>query len=228
MDYAYLCQLNSYVVGGGLNSALWVCYRKETSHLLELFCSKQITKIETRVLTLSGGWLQYSPETPVTDEEWERAETTHPFDPTIHQEVMERFHQVIQATPTTLPEREYGPRLVCPKCNGEGFYLTEKLQTKKECTACKGTGKVLEPKLDYPCTYCRFKHYCWPRLFEEVREIVRHLHNQGRCPTVVQVTALLPPTTLRELKTLTAAVKAARETIEKQPSRGDADSHCVH
>jgi len=46
-DYSYRCQLNSYVVGGGLNNALWVCYRKETSHLLELFCSKKIAKVET-------------------------------------------------------------------------------------------------------------------------------------------------------------------------------------
>ena len=54
VDYGYRCQLNSYVVGGGLNNALWVCYRKETSHLLELFCSKKIEKIETRILTPSG------------------------------------------------------------------------------------------------------------------------------------------------------------------------------
>ena len=78
IDYAYRCRLNSYVVGGGLSNALWVCYRKETSHLVELFCSK---KIETRILTPSGGWLQYTPETPIEDEEWQRAEVTHPFDP---------------------------------------------------------------------------------------------------------------------------------------------------
>src|SRR5437016_5223902 len=56
VDYGYRCQLNSYVVGGGLSNALWVCYRKETSHLLELFCSKKIERVETRILTPSGGW----------------------------------------------------------------------------------------------------------------------------------------------------------------------------
>jgi hypothetical protein len=88
IDYAYRCQLNSYVVGGGLNNALWVCYRKETSHLLELFCSKKVDKIETRILTPSGGWLQYTPETPIEDEEWQRAEVTHPFNPKLHEEVL--------------------------------------------------------------------------------------------------------------------------------------------
>ncbi len=162
-DYSYRCQLNSYVVGGGLNNALWVCYRKETSHLLELFCSKKIAKVETRILTPSGGWLQFAPETPIEDEEWQRAEVTHPFDPNLHQEVIERFHQVIRSTPTKLPEREYGPRLVCEKCEGKGFYLTEKRQIKKACTACNETGKVLEPSLGFPCSHCRFKRYCWPQ-----------------------------------------------------------------
>ena len=44
VDYGYRCQLNSYVVGGGLNNALWVCYRKETSHLLELILLKEDRK----------------------------------------------------------------------------------------------------------------------------------------------------------------------------------------
>jgi hypothetical protein len=162
IDYAYRCQLNSYVVGGGLNNALWVCYRKETSHLLELFCSKNIEKIETRILTPSGGWLQYTPESPIEDDEWQRAEVTHPFDPTLHEEVVARFRKVIHATPTNLPDREYGPNLVCEKCNGNGFYLTEKKQIKRPCTACEETGKILEPKLAFPCSTCRFKKHCWP------------------------------------------------------------------
>lgn len=164
MDYGYRCQLNSYVVGGGLHNALWVAYRKETSHLLELFCSRQITKIETKVLTPSGGWLEYSPETPIQDDDWERAEVTHPFDPNLHLEVLERFRQIIRSTPTQLPEREYGPKLTCEDCQGKGFYLIEKRQIKKPCTACNETGKILEPKLEFPCTTCRFKAHCWSKL----------------------------------------------------------------
>lgn len=66
------------------------------------------------------------------------------------------------------------------------------------------------------------------RLVEEVREVVHQLHDQGRCPTVVRVTSLLPPTALREWRTLTAAVEAAREAIEKQWRPQEAGSLDVH
>lgn len=48
---------------------------------------------------------------------------------------------------------------------------------------------------------------------EEVREIVRELHRQGKCPTVTRVTSLLGKATLREWKALQAAVKAARQEL---------------
>jgi hypothetical protein len=41
--------------------------------------------------------------------------------------------------------------------------LTEKRQIKKACTACNQTGKILEPRLGFPCTTCRFKPHCWPK-----------------------------------------------------------------
>jgi hypothetical protein len=87
---------------------------------------------------------------------------THPFDPELHAEVVARFQKVIHATPAKLPDREYGPKLICETCDGSGFYLTEKKQIKKPCTACEATGKILEPKLGFPCSTCRFKKYCWP------------------------------------------------------------------
>ena len=77
--------------------------------------------------------------------------------------VVERFRKVIHATPKNLPDREYGPKLICEKCDGNGFYLTEKRQIKKPCTTCSETGKILEPRLGFPCTTCRFKKHCWPQ-----------------------------------------------------------------
>ena len=100
---------------------------------------------------------------PIEDDEWQRAEVTHPFDPKLHEQVVERFRKVIHATPKNLPDREYGPKLICEKCDGNGFYLTEKRQIKKPCTACNETGKILEPRLGFPCTTCRFKKHCWPK-----------------------------------------------------------------
>ena len=137
VDYAYRCQLNSYVVGGGLNNALWVCYRKETSHLLELFCSKKIEKIETRILTPSGGWLQYTPETPIEDDEWQRAEVTHPFDPKLHEQVVERFRKVIHATPRISPIGSTAPSSSVKSVTATVSISQKRSQIKKPCTACE-------------------------------------------------------------------------------------------
>lgn len=62
--------------------------------------------------------------------------------------------------------------------------------------------------------YLRWRHEAAllrkAQLREEVQKIVQDLHRQGKCPTVVRVSALLQPNSLREWKTLTEAVKAAR------------------
>jgi AraC-like DNA-binding protein len=54
------------------------------------------------------------------------------------------------------------------------------------------------------------------QLIEEVQKIVHDLHCQGKCPTVGRVSALLQPNSLREWKTLTEAVKMARNRIGLQ------------
>jgi len=68
--------------------------------------------------------------------------------------------------------------------------------------------------------YVRWRHEASERrkmgLFQEVRNAVRQLHDEGNCPTVKRVMSLLPTTALRGWKTLTAAVKAARQAIENE------------
>jgi hypothetical protein len=68
--------------------------------------------------------------------------------------------------------------------------------------------------------YVRWRHEASEqrkmRLFQEVRDAVSQLHDEGKCPTVERVMSLLPKTALREWKTLTAAVKAARQAIENE------------
>jgi len=68
--------------------------------------------------------------------------------------------------------------------------------------------------------YVRWRHEASERrkmgLFQEVRNAVRQLHDEGNGPTVKRVMSLLPTTALREWKTLTAAVKAARQAIENE------------
>lgn len=51
------------------------------------------------------------------------------------------------------------------------------------------------------------------QLGKEVRHIVQRLQAEGRCPSVDRVTALLPNTALKDWRTISAAVKAARQEL---------------
>lgn len=61
------------------------------------------------------------------------------------------------------------------------------------------------------------------QLGEEVRQIVQRLQSEGKCPSVVRVTALLPKTALKDWRTISAAVLAARrENLGSQNSSAKA------
>lgn len=75
------------------------------------------------------------------------------------------------------------------------------------------------------CAVLASRYLCWrheaavlrrTQLMEEVQKIVHELHRQGKCPTVGRVSALLQPNSLREWKTITDAVKMARDRIGSQ------------
>jgi len=51
------------------------------------------------------------------------------------------------------------------------------------------------------------------QLREEVRHIVQRLQAEGKCPSVSRVTALLPNTALKDWRTISASVKAARQEL---------------
>jgi hypothetical protein len=51
-------------------------------------------------------------------------------------------------------------------------------------------------------------------LFAEVRDVVRKLHKEGRCPSINRVTSLLSPSALKDWKAIAAAVKGARQAIQ--------------
>jgi transcriptional regulator with XRE-family HTH domain len=56
-------------------------------------------------------------------------------------------------------------------------------------------------------------------LLEEVRRLVRQLHDQGKCPSAERVTSLLSPDSSKEWKAVNATVKAARQEIENERPR---------
>jgi len=56
-------------------------------------------------------------------------------------------------------------------------------------------------------------------LFQEVRNAVRQLHDEGNGPTVKRVMSLLPTTALREWKTLTNSRSESRQTSNRKRMR---------
>lgn len=65
----------------------------------------------------------------------------------------------------------------------------------------------------YLCLRSETSHNRKTELHAEVAKIVRDLHQQGRCPSLDRVLAVLPPHILRERGTLAEALKAARRAL---------------
>lgn len=61
------------------------------------------------------------------------------------------------------------------------------------------------------------------QLCEEVRHIVRNLYAEGECPSVSRVTALLPNTALKDWRTISASVIAARQELAQIIRKGSSD-----
>ena len=71
--------------------------------------------------------------------------------------------------------------------------------------------------------YVRWRHEASERrkmgLFQEVRNAVRQLHDEGNGPTVKRVMSLLPTTALREWKTLSNSRSESRQTSNRKRMR---------
>lgn len=85
IDHAYLCQAWVYAVGTSFNPVRFLCYRKETSHFVEVVFDRRAT--ETIVTQRFGGDLVKL----ATDEPLLLAEVRTPFDPSVEAEVRAKF-----------------------------------------------------------------------------------------------------------------------------------------
>ena len=173
IDYSYRVQLAVEADATALDNAMFLTYRKETSHLLELFYSRKADHVAVTLTKTNGVREVYRAGDPALKrlfDDVEGIEVRHPFEPGILEQARARVRRVLLATPNVLPPREYGPEFRCAKCRGEGFYLTPKRQDRKECKKCAGTGWLEETPLPFPCSYCPVKAHCWPIDRAEIAE----------------------------------------------------------
>jgi hypothetical protein len=100
-----------------------------------------------------------------SEEAIESVEVRLPFSGELRDEIIDNFRTVIYSKSPDDIERpfEYDQEdFRCRKCDGEGFYLTEKRKTRKPCSYCEGTGMLGSRELRFPCSYCRFVRHCYP------------------------------------------------------------------
>lgn len=164
LEYSYRCQLAGTMTAVGVESAVWVIYRKQTCHMAEVSfapsaegtrvtltgpngLADQFIVVDPRARTLRKlGSAEVTPWLP--DSEWEIADVWTPalaaetLIPDIHRRVL----NALTARPGEPLHREYGPIFTCPRCAGEGDVL---------CRYCKGTGVGLAS--GKPCGGCGAK-----------------------------------------------------------------------
>lgn len=179
MGYGMRCQAAGIVSATNL-PIVWLCYRKETGHLLELIYTPKADRVRIEIRKLNGqAEVYFRKQTHPLDEErddepvdlpgdaeWDDASTWTPYDADYLDAIRMRIVRVLAFTGdlSTL-YREYGPDFTCPTCDGTRVQTRRKngrelLKHAKACEDCTD-GTLPEFELKFPCSYCPVVHKCW-------------------------------------------------------------------
>lgn len=162
MEYRYRCQLIAALVATGFESAVWVCHRKETSHLAEITFTREAAQATVKVTAWNGAEEVFfvadakrelvipsgakgeeaRPRPLTAPGQWDYAEVWTPYNDEDLISMRQRALDVLLAEPNQW-KREYGPEFTCRSCGGHG---------DRPCSNCKGSGK--SGKKQGPCGVC--------------------------------------------------------------------------
>ena len=180
LDYKYRCQLVAELVATGADEALWICHRKETSHMAEVLFTRNADRVRVTLTAPNGSQEVYFVEgttlTPVVggdplkdfppDLAWETAEVWTPWDTSDLASIHQRVLDVLLAKPNEW-KREYGPDFQCGTCGGTGSQSLAKTTREplkkgpKPCEDCGTTGLLDRVELPWNCNYCPTAMACW-------------------------------------------------------------------
>lgn len=190
LGYGLRCQGAGLVKATGL-PIVWLCYRKETGHLLEIVYTPDADRVRVEVRRLNGqvdvlyakrildavdvddegdedevpGEIEGLPG----DAEWDDAAVWTPYDAEYLDAISQRIRRVLSFTgDLDTVYREYGPSFVCPTCGGSKTQTHRKgsrkaLKTPKRCAVCSPEGLVDSVELGFPCSYCAVVKTCWDK-----------------------------------------------------------------
>lgn len=162
IDEDYRVQAGLYAYALNVDFVMFIFYRKQTSHLLELVFWKNLP---------SNVKVQY-----MGNQEKDYFVLNTPLDFDFIDKVREKYRKLKEVNSIedvfAIPiPYDY---TICSNCGGSG------LREYGKCRSCKGTGKkVLEDGsfyLGYPCSYCAYNMLCYPQQsveFEGLKPKVR-------------------------------------------------------
>mgnify|MGYP001572486249 CR=1 FL=1 len=171
LGYGLRCQLAGTMAATNL-PAVWLLYRKETSHTIEIIYSPTVDRTRVQITKLNGqsevffvtspGQLTTEAGAPAAmpaDLEWDDAAVWTPYEPGLLEAIRERIRRVLFFDGDRHSiYREYGPNFVCSVCDGTGVQTRAKnakklLKTPKPCEDCEG-GMLDAVDLPWQCSYC--------------------------------------------------------------------------
>ena len=142
LDPDYLYQAAVYLKGGDFDEFIWIFYRKETSHLLEILVSPLIDTLQVMENKDKHFFLV---ETPFNIN----------FD-----SIIEKYNKILSCNRVEDIINTFPPAIqvgVCHNCGGTG------LKEYGKCRVCKGFGRLNPPyEITYPCSYCPYYLICFP------------------------------------------------------------------
>ncbi len=149
----YIVQASLYAYALNVDFIAFICYRKETSHLLELVFWRDLK---------SNVKVQY-----MAHNERDYFILNYPFDFSFIPKIKEKYKRLMGVLSI---EDVLGIEIpydftTCSNCNGTG------VKEYGKCRSCKGFGKRIDPQgfvvLGFPCSYCAYNMLCYPNQIVE-------------------------------------------------------------
>lgn len=179
IDHEYLCQAYVYWVATDFDPVVFLCYRKETSAMVEIIFSRN--QRETLITqTLTGDPCLLAKEDPIL-----LTEIKTPFDPSVEDYVRERicYLKDVQSwgDKDSIEGKAETVRLSVPGADAVTEEV-ENIQGKDKaiaraielgCAVPERNGSWYALKtgrrlLDWPCSYCAYKNRCFPNTKLEI------------------------------------------------------------
>ena len=158
----YIVQASLYAYALNVDFIDFICYRKETSHILELIFWRDIE---------SNVKVQY-----MAHEEKDYFVLNYPFDFSFIPKIRDKYkvlNSVLSIEDVLSIPIPYDFTL-CSNCNGTGQ------KEYGKCRSCKGMGKKIDlqgfVQIGYPCSYCPYNVICYPNQiveFDGLRPVIK-------------------------------------------------------